>query len=61
MLYFECAFLSEQALRGKLGQPAYLENWITEDTPLITGDSEFGVTFDWDEEVGVPGAFIIRS
>ncbi|KAI8547990.1 hypothetical protein RHMOL_Rhmol07G0237600 [Rhododendron molle] len=51
----------EQALRGKLGQPAYLENWITEDTPLITGDSEFGVTFDWDEEVGVPGAFIIRS
>ncbi|KAF5952225.1 hypothetical protein HYC85_010169 [Camellia sinensis] len=27
----------------------------------LTGDSAYDVTFDWDEEIGVPGAFIIRN
>ncbi|KAA8545127.1 hypothetical protein F0562_019984 [Nyssa sinensis] len=48
-------------LRGKLGKPAYLEDWITKITPLTANDSEFYVTFDWDEEIGVPGAFIIKN
>ncbi|XAR52600.1 Linoleate 9S-lipoxygenase [Bertholletia excelsa] len=51
----------EKGLRGKLGKPAYLENWITQFTSLTAGDSAFDVTFDWDEEIGVPGAFIIRN
>ncbi|KAK3418568.1 hypothetical protein EUGRSUZ_H04495 [Eucalyptus grandis] len=51
----------EKGLRGKLGKPAYLEDWITTITPLTAGDSAFKVTFDWDEEVGVPGAIIVQN
>ncbi|XP_057424124.1 probable linoleate 9S-lipoxygenase 5 [Lotus japonicus] len=49
-------------LKGKLGKPAYLEDWITTITPLTVGESAFKVTFDWDdEEIGTPGAFLIRN
>ncbi|XP_050274139.1 probable linoleate 9S-lipoxygenase 5 isoform X2 [Quercus robur] len=48
-------------LQGKLGRPAYLENWITTITPLVAGESAFKVTFDWDNEIGVPGAFLIQN
>ncbi|KAI3440436.1 uncharacterized protein J3R85_003505, partial [Psidium guajava] len=51
----------ENGLRGKLGKPAYLEEWITTITPLTAGDSAFKVTFDWDEEVGVPGAIVMQN
>lgn len=51
----------ENGLQGKLGKPAYLEDWITTITPLTAGESAFSVTFDWDQEIGVPGAFIIRN
>lgn len=52
---------AENGLRGKLGSPAYLEDWITTITPLMAGESGFDITFDWDEDIGVPGAFIIRN
>ncbi|CAL5330237.1 unnamed protein product [Camellia sinensis] len=55
------ADLTVKGLKGKLGKPAYLEDWITTITPLTAGDSAYDVTFDWDEEIGVPGAFIIRN
>ncbi|KAM4119163.1 hypothetical protein ACJW30_03G038700 [Castanea mollissima] len=48
-------------LQGKLGRPAYLENWITTITSLTSGVSAFKVTFDWDNEIGVPGAFLIKN
>ncbi|TKY52225.1 linoleate 9S-lipoxygenase 5 [Spatholobus suberectus] len=48
-------------LKGKLGKPAYLENWITTIAPLTAGETAFRVTFDWDEDIGTPGAFIIRN
>ncbi|KAF8016841.1 hypothetical protein BT93_H2147 [Corymbia citriodora subsp. variegata] len=48
-------------LRGKLGKVAYLEKWIRKITSLTAGETEFGVTFDWDESMGVPGAFIVRN
>ncbi|XP_059652436.1 probable linoleate 9S-lipoxygenase 5 isoform X2 [Cornus florida] len=51
----------EKELRGKLGKPAYLEDWITTITSLTAGDSAFNVTFDWDEEIAFPGAFIIKN
>jgi len=51
----------ENDLKGKLGEPAYLEEWITTITSLTAGESAFKVTFDWDEEIGVPGAFLIRN
>ncbi|XP_021817421.1 probable linoleate 9S-lipoxygenase 5 [Prunus avium] len=52
---------SENGFKGKLGEPAYLEDWITTITPLTVGDSAFKVTFDWEEETGVPGAILIKN
>ncbi|KAK9919844.1 hypothetical protein M0R45_028419 [Rubus argutus] len=51
----------ENEHQGKVGKAAYLENWITTITPLTAEDCEFDVHFDWDESIGVPGAFIIRN
>ncbi|CAL5380734.1 unnamed protein product [Camellia sinensis] len=45
---------------GKIGKPAYLEDWITKLTPP-SADVSFNVTFKWDEEIGVPGAFTIKN
>ncbi|MCE0481750.1 hypothetical protein HAX54_039745 [Datura stramonium] len=47
--------------RGKLGKPAYLENWDAKITPLTATDVTFGVTFEWEEESGIPGAFLIKN
>ncbi|GAB4855547.1 hypothetical protein Ancab_024167 [Ancistrocladus abbreviatus] len=47
--------------KGKLGTPSPLEEWLTKFTGLTAGDSAFRITFDWDEDIGVPGAFIIRN
>ncbi|KAE8703055.1 Linoleate 9S-lipoxygenase 5 [Hibiscus syriacus] len=48
--------------RGKLGMPAYLEDWVGTLTPITAKDATFSVTFDWDVEImGVPGAFIVRN
>lgn len=49
-------------LRGKLSEPAFLEDWSTKITPLTASEVSFNVTFDWDEEnIGVPGAFLIKN
>lgn len=48
-------------MKGKVGKAEYLEDWITTSTPLIAGESTFSVTFDWDEDIGTPGAFIIKN
>ena len=47
---------------GKVGKAAYLESWLTT-LPSLTaaGKNEFGVHFDWDEEIGVPGAILVRN
>ncbi|XP_024025452.1 probable linoleate 9S-lipoxygenase 5 [Morus notabilis] len=48
-------------LKGMLGKAAYLEDWITTIAPLTPGDSAFKVSFEWEDEIGVPGAFLIRN
>ncbi|XP_015083864.1 probable linoleate 9S-lipoxygenase 5 [Solanum pennellii] len=48
-------------LQGKRSNPAYLEKWLTTGTSLVAGESAFDVTFDWDDDIGVPGAFIINN
>ncbi|KAM1095504.1 hypothetical protein EV1_010461 [Malus domestica] len=53
--------LEHELGNGKLGKPAYLEYWVTKITSLTPGESAFKVTFDYDEEVGVPGAFFIKN
>ncbi|CAA6659113.1 unnamed protein product [Spirodela intermedia] len=52
---------SERGNRGKVGNPAYLEKWITTETSLAAGDASFPVTFDWDEQLGTPGAVIVKN
>ncbi|KAL8155562.1 putative linoleate 9S-lipoxygenase 5 [Apium graveolens] len=53
--------VSEKGLRGKVGSPAYLQNWITTITPLTAGEATFDITFAWEEDFGLPGAFTIRN
>ncbi|KAJ9182091.1 hypothetical protein P3X46_006120 [Hevea brasiliensis] len=52
---------SANDLRGKLGKVAYLEKWVTKITSITAGDTEFDITIDWDESMGVPAAFIIKN
>jgi linoleate 9S-lipoxygenase len=47
-------------MKGKVGKVAYLEDWSTT-TPLVVGESTYNVTFEWDEEIGTPGAFLIKN
>lgn len=47
--------------RGKIGAPAYLEKWITTLTSIAAGESRFEVTFEVDENDGVPGAVIVKN
>jgi linoleate 9S-lipoxygenase len=53
---------SANGKRGKLGKEAYLEDWISKFTSLnAEDDATFDVTFEWEESMGVPGAFVIRN
>ncbi|CAN6287140.1 unnamed protein product [Urochloa humidicola] len=48
--------------RGRVGAEANLEQWLTSLPSLTTGESKFGVTFDWEvEKLGVPGAIIVKN
>ncbi|XP_042501243.1 probable linoleate 9S-lipoxygenase 5 [Macadamia integrifolia] len=49
-------------MQGRVGAPAFLENWITKVTkPVAAGSCTFQITFDWDESIGIPGAFIVKN
>lgn len=41
-----------------MGAPAYLQNWNF--TPVL-GDCKFTVSFAWDEDLGTPGAILVRN
>ncbi|KAI9196245.1 hypothetical protein LWI28_022251 [Acer negundo] len=47
--------------KAKLGKIAYLEKWITTITPFTAGETVFSITFEWDEAMGVPGAFVVKN
>ncbi|KNA22245.1 hypothetical protein SOVF_035790 [Spinacia oleracea] len=47
--------------RGKLGKRSYLQKTVKEVTGLADGESAFRVRFDWDEDVALPGALIVRN
>ncbi|KAA8545124.1 hypothetical protein F0562_019987 [Nyssa sinensis] len=49
-----------QGSRGKHGKPACLKHW-KRPTSINASDSKMKVKFDWVEELGVPGAFIIKN
>ncbi|XP_042499603.1 probable linoleate 9S-lipoxygenase 5 isoform X2 [Macadamia integrifolia] len=50
-----------KGMRGRIGEPALLENWITKITKPTASSCTFQITFDWDETMGIPGAFIIKN
>ncbi|XP_028782781.1 probable linoleate 9S-lipoxygenase 5 [Neltuma alba] len=54
-------FDRERGGRGKIGKPAYLEKWITKSPHLTAEKSEFEVHFEWEEEVGIPGAIFVKN
>uniref|UniRef100_A0A5B7B1M6 Lipoxygenase n=1 Tax=Davidia involucrata TaxID=16924 RepID=A0A5B7B1M6_DAVIN len=47
--------------RGKVGQPSYFEDRNTTISSIDRGNVALSGTFNWDEKIGVPGAFIIKS
>ena len=49
------------ALKGKVGKKAYLENWLTTLPSLTPGELAYRVNFDHEEAIGVPGAIIITN
>ncbi|KAF5786360.1 putative linoleate 9S-lipoxygenase [Helianthus annuus] len=46
---------------GKIGKAAFIEDWTTKKTAVAAGEASFSVTFEWDESMGVPGAFLIKN
>ncbi|XP_071733645.1 probable linoleate 9S-lipoxygenase 5 [Rutidosis leptorrhynchoides] len=53
---------SAKGLKGKLGKETNLKNWLsTVITHATKGDSTFELDFEADDEIGVPGAFLITN
>ncbi|KAL1561907.1 Lox4p [Salvia divinorum] len=48
-------------LKGNVGKGAELERWITTITSLKPEDSAYDVAFDYEEDIGIPGAFLINN
>ncbi|KAJ6413969.1 hypothetical protein OIU84_006720 [Salix udensis] len=51
----------ENGLKEKLGKPANLERWRAANDSLIASETSFEVNFDWEEDIGVPVALLIRN
>src|SRR4051812_19346630 len=47
--------------KGRIGKPAYLEEWISSPTSVAVGESNFSLKFEWEEMQGVPGAVIVKN
>ncbi|CAH1418755.1 unnamed protein product [Lactuca virosa] len=56
--YFEDSW---NGSNGEIGKAAVLEDWIKKVTPMSAGEASFSVTFEWNESMGVPGAFVIKN
>ncbi|XVF41917.1 hypothetical protein PTKIN_Ptkin01aG0319400 [Pterospermum kingtungense] len=47
---------------GKVSKQGALEHWnLTFTPPLAGGDSLYKASFEWDQELGTPGAIIVRN
>ncbi|XP_027334454.1 linoleate 9S-lipoxygenase-like isoform X2 [Abrus precatorius] len=47
--------------KGKVGKLTYLEGLIASLPTLGAGQSAFDIHFQWDSDMGIPGAFYIRN
>ncbi|KAK1419279.1 hypothetical protein QVD17_28443 [Tagetes erecta] len=48
-------------LNAKIGKAAFIEDWVTKKSAVAAREASFSVTFEWDESMGVPGAFLIKN
>ena len=46
---------------GVVGKKTYLEGIITSIPTLGAGQSAFTIHFEWDADMGIPGAFLIKN
>jgi linoleate 9S-lipoxygenase len=54
-------FFAGNGTRGKLGNPAHLEEMVVTMKSTAAGESVFKVTFDWDASHGIPGAVVVKN
>nr|UDP26498.1 lipoxygenase 5 [Tulipa gesneriana] len=47
--------------KGKVSDPAYLQEYVSVLKLLSAGEFKFKVKFHWDESYGIPGAIIVKS
>lgn len=47
--------------KGKVGKQTFLEGIITSIATLGAGQSAFDIHFEWDSDMGIPGAFYIEN
>ena len=60
---FNCIvlFSDSKGKAGKVGKRAYLEKLVNDTIDLADDESAYRVYFDWDDEISVPGAILIRN
>ncbi|KAI3803989.1 hypothetical protein L1987_32156 [Smallanthus sonchifolius] len=54
-------FETSNGSNGKIGKAAFIEDWVSKKTAMVAREASFSVTFEWDESMGVPGAFLIKN
>ncbi|CAL5195675.1 unnamed protein product [Lathyrus oleraceus] len=47
--------------KGKVGKKTYLEGLVTSLPILGAGQTAFDIHFEWDSEMGIPGAFYVEN
>lgn len=47
--------------KGKVGKDTFLEGVLASLPTLGAGESAFNIHFEWDHEMGIPGAFYIKN
>ncbi|BAT91737.1 hypothetical protein LR48_Vigan05g202100 [Vigna angularis] len=52
---------SDESGKGKVGKDTFIEGIITSLPTLGAGESAFYVHFEWDESMGIPGAFYVKN
>jgi len=55
------ATTADESGKGKVGKRTFFEGFVTSAPILGTGQNTYDVHFEWDSEMGIPGAFYIEN
>lgn len=61
VIFIRFVFFLANGSNAKIGKAAFIEDWATKKTTVAAKEASFSVTFEWDESMGVPGAFLIKN